>query len=255
VVPIKPALAIIAAAFLAAGMAACSDTASDPQSSGQGQPGVAGGGGAEGSKPPKIDATAAAKAAAEKAAKTAKIVETGFGQNEEFTYAASIVKNKTDHGGQGVTVTFNLKDAAGKLIATESARQSFGWGGEEMAVGTVISVDKGAEVAEVEATLAVEEDAAFGADKPFGKFDVVAGAVEKAAGGGWEAKFKLKNPQAEAVESPRVGVVCWDDKGKINGGTAEYPASIPGGGEAVVAANVIVSGAPDTCKAYVGAFA
>ena len=43
------------------------------------------------------------------------ILESGFGQgDDEYVGLVAIVKNKSDHAGQTVTVSFNIKDASGE---------------------------------------------------------------------------------------------------------------------------------------------
>ncbi len=43
----------------------------------------------------------------------------------------------------------------------------------------------------------------------------------------WHAKFTIKNPTDEPLQSPRIGVICKGADGKVNGGGSDYPDLVP----------------------------
>lgn len=181
--------------------------------------------------------------------KQGSIIESGFGQgDDEYVWVTALVENKSDHTGQTVTVSFNLKDASGKLLKTESQVEGFGWPGQKLAVGTQVSVDTGARVASVDATLLVEDNNTFSPSPPLGTAE---GELVKSEYGGIEARFIVKNPTAEPLKDPRIGIICKDKAGKVNGGGSEYPELVPASGEIQVDSSVTLSGVAATCTAYI----
>ena len=54
----------------------------------------------------------------------------------------------------------------------------------------------------------------------------------------------------EAVESARVGVICYNAGGDIIGGGSDYPNLWPANGEIVVEASITTSGKPAKCVAH-----
>lgn len=180
-----------------------------------------------------------------------KILESGFGQQDEYVYPVTLVTNLTDHGGQTVIVSGNFLDAGGKIVKTESQTESFNIGGQTLAVTTQVDVPKGVKVTAIEPTLRIKDEGTFEEAKvDFGIFDA---AVAKGEYGGWTVTFPFKNPTSDALESPRVSIVCRDAAGKINGGGFTFPDLVPPSGEVTVDSDVNVSGQPASCKAYVGA--
>jgi len=93
--------------------------------------------------------------------KQGEIVESGFGQNGQYVWVTALVKNLSDHGGQTVTVSFNLMDKSGNVIDTESQVESFNIAGQQLAVGTQADVGKGKQVASIQPTLLVEDEDTF----------------------------------------------------------------------------------------------
>ncbi|MFC4145779.1 FxLYD domain-containing protein [Micromonospora mangrovi] len=52
-------------------------------------------------------------------------METGFGQHDEYVAVVALVENTSEKVGQTVTVQFNVSDAAGTLLKSQSQVESF----------------------------------------------------------------------------------------------------------------------------------
>lgn len=94
-------------------------------------------------------------------------------------------------------------------------------------------------------------------DGTFDEHDVVLGTSEgqifKSEYGGWNAKFVVKNPTSDPIQSPAVRIICKDAAGKINGSGFTFPDLLPPSGQVVVDdAGLILSGKPASCTAYIG---
>ncbi|RZI96230.1 MAG: hypothetical protein EOO67_00855 [Microbacterium sp.] len=177
------------------------------------------------------------------------IVESGFGQGEdEYVWVTALVENKSDRVGQTVTVSFNIKDDSGEVVSTTEQVESFSSPGQMLAVGTQADLDPGVRAASVEATLLVEDENTFegGDDLGTAKAEYKEGEYGES-----EARYTVKNPTDKPVKDPRIGVICKDKDGKVNGGGSDFPTLVPPNGEIKLATYVIVSGAPEGCTAYV----
>lgn len=182
--------------------------------------------------------------------KQGAIIESGFGQgDDEYVFVTALVENKSDHAGQTVTVSFNVKDEAGEVIATIEQIEGFGWPGQKLAVGTQGDLDPGVRAASVEATLLIEDDGTFTPSDELGMADA---EVKTNEYGGTEARYAVKNPTAKPLKDPRIGVICKDKAGKVNGGGSDYPSLVPPSGQIKMATSVIVSGDTAGCTAYIG---
>lgn len=178
----------------------------------------------------------------------AAIVESGFGQQDEFAWVTAVVENKSDHGGQTVTVTYNLKNATGKVVATGSQVEGFTGAGQKIAVGTQVELDKGVKPTSMDATLLVEDQGTFQESEV--QWDPVPAKVIKDEFNGVTARFTVKNPTSKPLKDLRNGVVCKDKAGKINGGGVDFPELVPPSGEILSNASVLTTGIPAACTAY-----
>ena len=183
-------------------------------------------------------------------AKKSVILETGFGQSDEYVSLPALVENRTDHGGQTVTVSYNIKNEAGELIQTETQVESFSYAGQKLALVGWAEVKGRQTVGSVDATLLVEEDG-IGEESDV-RIEPIEAKVTKGEYGGFTATYKVKNPTTEALQDLRIGVICKDKNGKISGGGSDYPDLVPPSGEIVLATDVTASVVPATCTAYVG---
>lgn len=186
------------------------------------------------------------------AAKQGAILESGFGQSDVYVWTTALVESKSDHVGQTVTVSFNVKDKSGEVVATASQVEGFSWPGQKLVLGTQVDLEPGVKAASVDATLLIEDDNTFGTE-PTVDLGTSEGTVGKDEFGATNAKFKIKNPTDKPLKDLRIGIVCKDKAGKVNGGTSEFPALVPPSGEILLSTlNLIVSGDTKGCTAYIG---
>jgi hypothetical protein len=175
----------------------------------------------------------------------------GFGQADEYVWATAVVHNNSDYVGQTVTVSFNVLDSAGEILATESQVESFSQPGADHVIGTQLSLEPGRKAAKVEAALDVEASGTF-SDQPFPQLPT--SNVNVTGKGAYRnVTFVLTNPLTVAVKDPRIQLACVDGEGAIIGGGSAYPELVPAGGQVKVDTDVIVSGEPKDCTVFVGA--
>lgn len=176
----------------------------------------------------------------------------GFGQADEYVWATAVVHNNSDYVGQTVTVSFNVLDAAGEILGTESQVESFVRPGADHVIGTQVALEPGQKAATVEATLDVEASGTF-SDQPFPDMPVSGLKVVAGSDGYPMVTFVVSNPLSVPVKDARIQVACTDASDAIIGGGSDYPELIPAGGKIKVDANVIASGKPEDCTVFVGA--
>lgn len=183
-----------------------------------------------------------------------RIVESGFGQSGQYAWVTAAVENLSDHGGQTVTVNFNVMDESGEVIGSQSQVESFNIAGQSIAVGTQVDLGPRVDAASVEATLLVEDDNTFEeTDVDLGVVEADSIQVDQYDKKTWHAKFSIENPTDEPLQSPRIGVICKDATGEVIGGGSDYPELVPASGEVAIDPYLITSGKPTECAAYVAA--
>lgn len=179
------------------------------------------------------------------------LVSSGFGQKDEYVWVTSLVHNDSDKVGQTVTVQFNAKDAAGKLVKSTSQVETFTRVNQDIAVGTQIDVQKDVKIATVEATLLIEDRGTFSRE-PLPEMPMTPVTVVADAYGGSTANFELTNPTGQPVKSPRLGIICYDAANTIIGGGVDFPELVPPSGKVAVEAHLLTSSVPSTCRAFDG---
>lgn len=209
--------------------------------------GCGGGGDEPGSGSPSPSATAS-----NAPSELGTLKASGFGQADEYVWATAVVHNNSEYVGQTVTVSFNVLDAAGEILGTESQVESFVRPGADHVIGTQVALEPGQKAATVEATLDVEASGTF-SDKPFPDMPVSDLKVAAGAGGYPAVSFVVSNPLTVPLKDARIQLACTDASGAINGGGSDYPELIPAGGKIKVDAHVIASGEPADCTVFVGA--
>jgi hypothetical protein len=174
-----------------------------------------------------------------------EVVDTGFGQREEYVQGIAVVI--AEPVGEFVTVSMNFLDDSGQVVATEEQVESVSRAGQELVLPVWHSLDDHkTKIALVEATASISDYGTPGEDYP----DLGTYETTEIAKDGYTAKFRLTNPTDETVENARVGVVCYNDDGDIIGGGSDYPELWPAGGEIVIDASITTSGKPARCVAH-----
>jgi hypothetical protein len=193
--------------------------------------------------------TPTAKAAEHKPA--GQLLESGFGQTGEYVWVTSLVKNTASTVGQTVTVQFNVYDKAGTLIGSTEQVESFHSTGQLLAVGTQVDLKPHEKAARVKASLLVEDDGTF-SDQPYPLIKTSVVKLGKDEFGGESASFDVINPTDKPLKNPRIGIVCYNAKKQIIGGSSEYPDLVPASDKYHVDSTVNVTGVPASCAAYAG---
>ncbi len=175
---------------------------------------------------------------------------TGFGQADEYVWAAAVVHNNSNYVGQTVTVSFNVLDAGGKILATQAQIEGFSRPSEDHVVGTQVKLEPGLKAAKVEASLDVKASGTFSSE-PFPTLPI-SDVTFTGSGGHRNVTFLLSNPLTVALKSPAVQVACLSEAKSIIGGGFTYPDLVPPGGKIRVETQVIVSGEPKDCTVFVG---
>ncbi|MGW0631780.1 hypothetical protein [Streptomyces sp. NPDC002758] len=198
-------------------------------------------------------ATSAPSAAASKAADKpgGELIASGFGQQDEYVWVTSLVRNKSRQVGQTVTVQFNVLDSHNKIIASESQVENFSQPDQLLVVGTQIDVKSHEKVAKIAATLLVEDEGTF-SDKPFPKIPTSAVRVSKGEYGDTTGTFEISNPTTAPLKDARVGVICYDAHHNVIGGSSEYPDLVPPSGKIRIESTLNIRSAPAKCDAYAG---
>ncbi|WP_207085104.1 hypothetical protein [Nocardioides sp. S5] len=174
-----------------------------------------------------------------------EVVETGFGQRDEYVQGIAVVT--AGPVGEFVTVSMNFLDESGQVVATEEQVENVAREGDELVLPVWLSLDDPkVKIASVEATASISDYGSAEEDYP----DLGTYETTEITQDGYTAKFRLINPTDETVESARVGVVCYNAGGDIIGGGSDYPDLWPANGEIVVEASITTSGKPAKCIAH-----
>ncbi|WP_405522685.1 hypothetical protein OG426_05465 [Streptomyces canus] len=180
-----------------------------------------------------------------------QLVASGFGQQDEYVWVTSLVRNTSPHVGQTVTVQFNILDANNKIIGSASQVENFSRPDQLLVVGTQVDVKPNEKAAKVKATLLVEDEGTF-STKPFPKIPTSAVHVSKGEYGDTTGTFEVSNPTTTPLKDARVGIICYDAKRNVTGGSSEYPDLVPPSGKIRVESTLNTLGTPATCDAYAG---
>lgn len=180
-----------------------------------------------------------------------QLLGSGFGQTGEYVWVTSLVKNMASTVGQTVTVQFNVYDKAGTLIGSTEQVESFHSTGQLLAVGTQVELKPHEKAARVKASLLVEDNGTF-SDQPYPLIKTSAVKLGKDEFGGESASFDVINPTDKPLKNPRIGIICYNARKQIIGGSSEYPELVPASDKYHVDSTVNVTGDPASCAAYAG---
>jgi hypothetical protein len=177
------------------------------------------------------------------------VVKSGFGlSGDGYGWVAALVRNDSDKTGGTVVANFNLLDAGGQIVVSASQTEAFSRPGELLTLGTQVDVPKGRTPVKVDVAVSVEYPG-IGPATAFPELQFGPVTVTKDPATGYAASAVLTNPTADALKSPRVGVVCLDGAGTIIGGSSIYPDLVPAHGQTrVKTTSLIVSGRPASCE-------
>jgi hypothetical protein len=179
------------------------------------------------------------------------LISSGFGQSDEFVWVTSLVRNDSKKVGQTVTVQFNILNATGRIIGSESQVESFSRPEQLLVVGTQASVPANEKATKSEATLLIEDNGAF-SGRPFPKIPTSAVTIGKDEYGDTTGTFEISNPTNAPLKNARVGIICYDTKQNVIGGAAEYPDLVPPSGKIRIDSTLNTRGTPAKCDAHAG---
>jgi hypothetical protein len=181
-----------------------------------------------------------------------KLVAQGFGQADEYPTGIAIVTTDSKASiGESVTVSANLLDAKGQILATEEQVEQFNWVGQQLVlpISFDLSNQPHAKAAKIEASASISNYGMDSEEKaPLPKLK--SAEVKKSEYGGWTASFAFKNTTEGALKDMRVGIVCYDKAGSIIGGSSEYPSLAAPGATIRIDSDVTTSGMPADCTAF-----
>ena len=181
------------------------------------------------------------------------LLKSGFGLAGEYAYVIALVRNDSSKSGGTVTASFNLLDASGDILATETQVESFPRPGAVMSLGTQVSVPAGKKPVKVEATVDVEWPG-IGSQEPFPVVPATpVQLVKQEFGTSYVAKSTLTNPLDTTLKSPRVSVICYNAAGVPIGGGTDYPDLLPPHGKALTEVDLLTTGKPAKCDLSVSA--
>jgi hypothetical protein len=181
------------------------------------------------------------------------ILKSGFGVDGGYAWVATLVRNDSENVGATVIAHFNLLDKAGEIAASTDQTESFSRAGETLTLGTQVDIPRGTKPVKVEVTVQVDYPG-IGPDTEFPELLFTPVKVVKSEYGGWEASSVLTNTTPEALNSPRIGVVCLNAAGDIIGGSSVFPDLVPPNGKTRVVTNsLIMGGKPAKCEMRAGA--
>ncbi|MFI1394580.1 hypothetical protein [Streptomyces sp. NPDC020681] len=195
--------------------------------------------------------TSDAPAASASAKPDGRLISSGFGQQDEFVWVTSLVRNDSKQVGQTVTVQFNVLNATGNIIGSESQVESFSRPEQLLVLGTQVDVPTSEKATRVEATLLVEEAGAF-SDSPFPEIPTSAVTIGKGEYGDTTGTFEVSNPTNAPLKNARVGIICYNAKQNVIGGASEYPDLVPPSGKIRIDSTLNTRGTPAKCDAYAG---
>lgn len=185
----------------------------------------------------------------------AEIVDYAFVQDGEYIKGIALVRaNDQDAVGKFATLSYNVLDADGQILATEEQIETFSWAGQEIGFPFFASLDATpkAKAASIDPVLSVGDDSySEEYDDALPVLDAESIAADK-YGNGYTVSFGFTNEGDESLDGLRAAAVCFDKDGKVIGGDTTYPDALPGRAIRIDFEYLMtVDGKkPATCKGY-----
>jgi hypothetical protein len=181
-----------------------------------------------------------------------KLVAQGFGQADEYATGIAIVTTDSKASmGESVTVSANLLDAKGQILATEEQVEQFNWVGQQLVlpISFDLSNQPQAKGTKIEASASIS-DYGMGGEEKAALPTLNSVGVKQGEYGGSTATFAFKNTTQDALKDMRVGIVCYNKADAIIGGSSEYPSLAAPGATIRIDSDVTTSAMPAKCKAF-----
>lgn len=185
----------------------------------------------------------------------AEIIDYAFVQDGEYVKGIALVRaNSDDAVGKFVSVSYNVLDANGQILATEEQIETFSWVGQEIGFPLFVSLDATpkAKVASIDPAVSVGDDSFDEAHEDALPVLEAQSIRKDKYGNGYTVSFGFTNESDEKLEGLRVAAVCFDKAGKVIGGDTTYPDALPGRAIRIDIDYLITvdDQKPDACKGY-----
>ena len=160
------------------------------------------------------------------------------------------LQDGTDAVDLTATVSFNLLDNSGMLLATQSQNEYVVNPRQRTIIGTLIyNAPYAAQVARIETSLSLNPR--ITKKEPLKYSDVVLSVSDSTVqvqGSQIYAQATITNPtDVQLGGGARVGIACFNERGQIVGGGRDYPAIVPAKGRVLINDPVTVSERPVRC--------
>lgn len=181
---------------------------------------------------------------------TVEILDYGFGEDNYGVTAAVLIQGAVSgQTAELVTASVNFLDGEGNIVATEVLSQYLKWDGQQLVIPvTAYEIPPGT-VKSIDPTVVVTDNKLPGPDiesiPPARSTEISEGFT-----GDYQAVFPLTNETGMDWMDITVGVACYDEDGKVNGGGNSYPGPLLAGKSMRLEASVTTSSEPDYCEAF-----
>ncbi len=179
------------------------------------------------------------------------MVDSGLGQDSNAAMAMIVVTNDNPASvGEFVTASVNFLDEQGRIIATKEQVEMFSWEGQELVLPVQLYLPEfpGVTVAAIDPVVTISNYGSSGrAEEPLPVLET--DEIRSNTWGEVATSFMFTNETEKDLNSMRVGVVCYDDAGQINGGTSTYP-NAPAGRTIRIDVEVPTAVDARSCKAF-----
>jgi hypothetical protein len=175
------------------------------------------------------------------------LVKSGFGAADGYAWVAAVVRNDSGKTGGTVVTHFNLL-AGTAVIASADQTEAFSRPGQELSVGTQITVPAGQQPTKVMVTVSVTYPG-IGPTTAVPEYPMNTVTVSPTQAGTLESSGILTNPTDQPLKNVRIGVDCLDPNGAIIGGGTAAADLVPAHGTTkVTTTGLIVTGTPIGCE-------